>query len=71
MGAPLFYLIVLILQILFYLSALAGMILDKYEKAGILRVPYFFLFSNFTTFAGIGYLMRNKGNAAWEKAKRS
>ena len=71
MGAPLFYQIVLGLQVLFYLAALAGMILDRKEKAGILRVPYYFLFTNFTTFAGVGYLLRNKGNAAWEKARRA
>lgn len=70
LGAPIFYYIVLLLQLLFYLAALAGMILDKSEKAGILRVPYYFLFTNFTTFAGVGYLVRNKGNAAWEKARR-
>lgn len=71
MGAPLFYQIVLGLQVLFYLAALAGMILDRKEKAGILRVPYYFLFTNFTTFAGVGYLLRNKGNAAWEKVRRA
>lgn len=70
-GAPLFYHIVLLLQLLFYLAAFAGMILDRKEKAGILRVPYYFLFANFTMFAGIGYLARNKGNGAWEKAKRA
>lgn len=71
MGAPQFYQIVLGLQVLFYLAALAGMILDRKEKAGILRVPYYFLFTNFTTFAGVGYLLRNNGNAAWEKARRA
>ena len=71
MGASLFYQIVFGLQVLFYLAALAGMILDRKEKAGILRVPYYFLFTNFTTFAGVGYLLRNKGNAAWEKARRA
>ncbi len=70
-GAPLFYHIVLLLQLLFYLAAFAGMILDRKEKAGILRVPYYFLFTNFTMFTGFGYLARNKGNGAWEKAKRA
>lgn len=70
-GAPVFYHVVLLLQILFYLAALAGMVLDRYGKAGLLRVPYYFLFTNFTTFTGVGYLIRNKGNAAWEKARRA
>lgn len=70
LGAPVFYRVLLSLQLLFYLAALAGMVLDRREKAGILRVPYYFLFTNFTTFAGAGYLLRNKGNAAWEKARR-
>lgn len=70
-GAAPFYSISFILQILFYLAALAGMILDKKDKAGVLRIPYYFLFSNFTTFAGVSYLIHNRGNAAWEKAKRA
>ena len=70
MGAAIFYQVILALQILFYLSALAGMLLDKKEKAGLLRIPYYFLFSNFSTFAGIGYLKNQKGSGAWEKARR-
>lgn len=70
-GAAPFYSISFILQILFFLAALAGMILDKKDKAGVLRIPYYFLFSNFTTFAGVSYLIHNRGNAAWEKAKRA
>ena len=70
MGAAIFYQIILALQILFYLSALAGMLLDKKEKAGPLRIPYYFLFTNFSTFAGIGYLKNQKGSGAWEKARR-
>ena len=71
MGAPVFYIVCLVLQLLFYLAAFMGKILDRKGKAGILRVPYFFLFSNFSTFAGIPYLIKHKGNAAWEKAKRA
>lgn len=70
MGAPLFYQVVLALQVLFYLCALAGMLLDRKEKAGPLKIPYYFLFTNFSTFAGIGYLKNQKGSGAWEKARR-
>lgn len=66
-----FYLTVLALQTVFYVSALLGMLLDRKGKKTVFRVPYYFLFANFSTFAGFRYYLKFNGNAAWEKAKRS
>lgn len=70
-GAPLFYTITLALQALLYISALIGKFLDSRGKKTKLSIPYYFLFANFTTFAGLRYYLHYNGNAAWEKAKRA
>lgn len=71
MGAGTLYTVLLVLQICFYLAALAGMALDRKGKSGILRVPYYFLFANFTMFPGLKYYLNFNGNAAWEKSRRA
>lgn len=71
LGAPLFYTVVLILQILFYLSALVGLAADRKGKKSVFHIPYYFLFANLTTFAGMKYYLHFNGNAAWEKARRA
>lgn len=60
-----------ILQIIFYLAAFAGYLLDKNGKKNkILYVPYYFLFMNLNVFRGMAYLKSHKSSGAWEKAKR-
>lgn len=71
LGASKFYLVILILQILFYLAALAGFAADKKGHKSIFHIPYYFLFANMSTFAGLKYYLHYNGNAAWEKAKRA
>lgn len=71
LGAGTFYTITLILQLLFYLCALIGMLQDKKGVRSKFYIPYYFLFANFTTFAGFRYYRNFQGNAAWEKAKRA
>lgn len=71
MGAGTFYTVFLVLQVCFYLAALAGMVLDRKGRSGILRVPYYFLFANFTMFPGLKYYLNFNGNAAWEKSRRA
>ncbi len=71
MGAGTFYTVLLVLQVCFYLAALAGMVMDRKGKSGILRVPYYFLFANFTMFPGLKYYLNFNGNAAWEKSRRA
>ena len=60
-----------ILQIVFYLAALCGYLLEqKGRRSKLLYVPYYFLFMNMNVFAGIPYLYSHRGGGTWEKAKR-
>lgn len=64
------YNIIWALQILFYLSAFAGYVLEaRGHKNRLLYVPYYFLFMNLNVFRGIAYLSKKK-TGTWEKAKR-
>ena len=70
-GHPL-YCIIGILQMLFYLTALAGHILKQTgHRNKLLYVPCYFLFMNFNVFLGIGYLMTHSTSGTWEKARRA
>lgn len=72
MGAGTFYTVVLILQVLFYLMALAGWLLNRYGyKNKLLYTAYYFVFMNFNVFRGMSYLRTHGKSGAWEKAKRS
>lgn len=60
LGGSWIYPVFLILQILFYLLAIMGMI-----------VPYYFLFMNVNVIKGFRYFIKKrKGDGTWEKAKR-
>ncbi|MGN0283086.1 MAG: glycosyltransferase family 2 protein [Prevotella sp.] len=64
------YTVIWLLQLTFYLAALAGYWLEsKGHKNKLLYVPYYFLFMNFNVFRGIAYLWGKK-NGTWEKARR-
>ena len=72
MEAGTVYTVVGILQVIFYLSALAGWLLTRMGKRNkLLYVPYYFLFMNINVFQGIGYLRTHKSAGTWEKAKRA
>ena len=65
------YTVIWILQVLFYLAALASWMLEKQgRKNKLLYVPYYFLFMNLNVFRGMKYLSTHKTSGAWEKAKR-
>lgn len=65
------YTVVWICQILFYLAALGGYVLEQHgRKNKLLYVPYYFLFMNINVFRGMRYLQTHQGGGAWEKAKR-
>ena len=67
-----FFQIALLLQLLFYFTALIGWYLAKRAiKQKVLFIPYYFFFMNLNVFKGAAYLRKFKGNAAWEKAMRS
>ena len=64
------YTVIWIMQLMFYLAALAGQWLaSKGRKNKLLYIPYYFLFMNANVFRGIRYLA-TKTNGTWEKAKR-
>lgn len=65
------YQILFILQILFYLAALIGLLLEnKHIRLKMLFIPYYFCMMNYAVYAGtIGYL-RGKHSILWEKSER-
>lgn len=65
------YTIVWILQILFYLAAFCGWLLERHgRKQKVLFVAYYFLFMNINVFRGMHYLRTHRNGGTWEKAKR-
>ena len=72
LGSPLFYTIMLILQLLFYLTAFAGWLQNRYRHQNkLLYAVYYFVFMNMNVFRGMAYLRTHGRSGAWEKAKRS
>ncbi|MGL4805549.1 MAG: glycosyltransferase family 2 protein [Bacteroidales bacterium] len=64
--------LILILQILFYLAAIAGYAGSvKDRPVRILYAIYYFVFMNLNVFRGYIYLRKRRGNGTWDKAKRS
>ena len=60
-----------ILQILFYLAACCGWLMERHgRKQKVLFVAYYFLFMNINVFRGMHYLRTHKSGGTWEKAKR-
>lgn len=65
------FLIILILQFLFYLMAFIGYQFEKKKVCNkLLFIPYYFIFMNINVIQGFFYLLKNKGSGGWEKAKR-
>ena len=72
MKAGTVYNVVWLLQLLFYLAATAGYLLERTgRKNKLLYVPYYFLFMNLNVFLGIAYLRTHKSSGTWEKSKRA
>ena len=71
-GSPL-YILLFVLQIMFYLASYAGKILEQNNiKSNLFFVPYYFVFMNINVFAGLGYLIKKRrGDGTWERAKRA
>ena len=65
------YVVIGTLQLLFYLAALAGYLLERVgHRNKLLYVPYYFLFRNLNVFLGVRYLMTHHTSGTWEKARR-
>jgi cellulose synthase/poly-beta-1,6-N-acetylglucosamine synthase-like glycosyltransferase len=64
--------VILVLQVLFYLSAFIGWKLEnKKLKVKIFFIPYYFYIMNYAVFMGFGRYMRNSQSVNWERAKRA
>jgi len=70
-GAPIIYHILLIAQVLFYLLALLGLMMEKRQiRIKALFIPYYFCVMNYAVLAGIMRYFFGKQSAVWEKAQR-
>lgn len=66
-----FYTWFLIAQILFYLLALPGWLLVRAgRKAGVLSIPFYFVFMNYCLVKGFIRFMKGKQTVLWEKSLR-
>ena len=66
------YLILLILQLLFYISVLVGWILENKEiKVKVFFIPYYFFIMNYAVFMGFGRYLKKSQSVNWERAKRA
>jgi poly-beta-1,6-N-acetyl-D-glucosamine synthase len=70
-NGSMFYNLVLAAQVLFYLAALAGWMLERREiKVKVLFIPYYFCMMNYAVVRGIFRYMAGAQSAAWDKAQR-
>lgn len=66
------YLTILLLQVMFYLTAYWGYVLSTMNiKNKLLYVAYYFVFMNINVIRGFFYLQKKRGSGTWEKAKRA
>jgi len=66
------YVILMSLQVLFYLSAITGWILEnKKLKVKMFFIPYYFFIMNYAIFMGLGRYLKKSQSVNWERAKRA
>lgn len=71
LNPQLIYILLLAFQILFYLLAVCGALLQRKKiKIKILFIPYYFLFMNANVLKAFFSFHKYKGKGTWEKAKR-
>ncbi|MEQ9117404.1 hypothetical protein [Fulvivirga sp.] len=67
----LFFVSILIAQLVFYIISLIGHFLrGKDVKIKGFFIPYYFTFMNASVFMGLGRLIGDKQSVVWEKAQR-
>ena len=70
-GQGWFYQLLFVGQVLFYLSAILGFILEKRQlRVKVLFIPYYFCVMNYAVLAGIIRYFTKKQSSVWEKAQR-
>ena len=66
-----FYLLLLLLQLLFYSAAILGWVLSKKKiKFRLFFIPFYFTFMNFSVFLGLIKFLKGDYKVVWDKAKR-
>jgi poly-beta-1,6-N-acetyl-D-glucosamine synthase len=66
-----FYSLALVIQILFYLLAVAGwLIVRSGKKAGLLTIPFYFVFMNYCLVKGFIKFAKGRQSVLWEKSLR-
>jgi len=66
-----FYVLLLILQLAFYLSAYAGKVFeDRKVRVKLLFIPYYFCMMNYAVMAGLLRYFRGEQSVIWQKAAR-
>ena len=64
--------IIMVLQVIFYLSAFTGWILEnKKMKIKVFFIPYYFFIMNYAVFMGFGRYLKKSQSVNWERAKRA
>ncbi len=67
-----FFMVVMGLQVLFYILALLGWMLESRKmKSKVLFVPYYFFIMNYAVFMGIGRFIKKTQSVNWERAQRA
>ncbi|MCF8453573.1 MAG: glycosyltransferase family 2 protein [Pedobacter sp.] len=67
-----FFAVVMILQVLFYVLALTGWMLEnKKMKVKILFIPYYFFIMNYAVYMGFARYLKKSQSVNWERAKRA
>lgn len=67
----LFYKILFAAQVVFYLAAAIGWLLEKREiKVKALFVPYYFCVMNYAVYAGFGRFWKGSQSVLWERSER-
>jgi biofilm PGA synthesis N-glycosyltransferase PgaC len=71
LDSNIFYGTLLSFQIIFYLLALMGWVLQFFKtKVKVFFVPFYFVFMNWAVYIGFIRVVSNKQSAIWERAKR-
>jgi hypothetical protein len=66
-----FYQTVLLLQVLFYSSAILGRVCETQQlKIKAFFVPYYFFIMNYAVYKGFFRFLKGSQSVLWEKAKR-
>jgi cellulose synthase/poly-beta-1,6-N-acetylglucosamine synthase-like glycosyltransferase len=72
LSGPLFYKIFLLMQLCFYLLAVAGWYFEnKRIRQKLLFIPYYFIFINYASVRGIFRFLSGKQSVNWDKSRRA